>query len=97
MRSWPRYVEGWEYSQTITAEMLSEALHDAGEVPDDGHDPFIPLVYIRERGGAFGLDRTGLTQVGIATAGFDTQVDWVDKPVPAGLPAFPGLDGTWQE
>jgi hypothetical protein len=73
------------------------ALHDAGRAPDRGRDPFAPLVYMFELGGAFGLDRSGLIQIGIATVGFDTATEWLDKAAPAHLPHFPDLDGTWPE
>lgn len=71
------------------------ALHDAGQAPDRDQDPFAPLVYMFELGGAFALDRSGLIQIGIATVGFDTAADWLDKPKPAHLPDFPDLDGSW--
>lgn len=73
------------------------ALYDAGTAPKRRQDPFAPLVYMFELGGAFGLDRSGLIQIGIATVGFDTPTDWLDKPVPDSLPAFPNLDGTWSD
>jgi hypothetical protein len=73
------------------------ALYDAGIAPEAGRDPFAPLVYMFELGGAFGLDRSGLIQIGIATVGFDTPADWLDKPAPDGLPEFPSLEGTWTD
>ncbi|HEU5330011.1 MAG TPA: hypothetical protein VFU78_18120 [Thermomicrobiales bacterium] len=51
--------------------------------------------FLRRAGGAFGLDRSGLIQIGIATLGFDTAADWLDEPKSAHLPDFPDLDGTW--
>jgi hypothetical protein len=73
------------------------ALYDAGIAPDRGQDPFAPLVYMFELGGAFGLDRSGLIQIGIATVGFDTPAHWLDQPVSDSLPAFPDLAGTWSD
>lgn len=73
------------------------ALHDAGRVPDRMTDPFAPLVRMFELGGAFGLDRSGLIQIGIATVGVDTRADWLYKPASENLPAFPNLDGTWPD
>ena len=73
------------------------ALYDTGGAPGRERDPFAPLVYMFELGGAFGLDRSGLIQIGIATLGFDTHTAWLDKPAPANLPDFPNLDGNWPE
>lgn len=73
------------------------ALRDAGEASDQRQDPFAPLVYMYELGGMFGLDRSGLIQIGIAAIGFDTPADWLQKPVPVSLPDFPDLDGAWSE
>lgn len=73
------------------------ALYDAGKAPELGQDPFAPLIYMFELGGAFGFDRSGLIQIGIATLGFDTPSQWLERPVPAGLPAFPDLEGTWPD
>lgn len=73
------------------------ALRDAGRASDRRRDPFAPLIRMYELGGTFGLDRTGGIQIGIATLGFDTPSEWLNKPEPVGLPAFPDLDGQWRE
>lgn len=69
------------------------ALHDAGQVPNSNQDPFAPLIYMYERGGSFARDGAGMIEIGIATIGFETQTDWLTKPVPPGLPDFPDLTG----
>ena len=72
------------------------ALQDTGRAPDRSRDPFAPLVYMYELGGAFAPDHTGAIQIGIAALGFDTASAWLERSEPSGLPAFPDLDGTWR-
>ena len=91
----PRY-PATAVRRTCLLALHFAALQDAGRAPDASRDPFAPLVYMYELGGAFALDHTGAIQIGIAILVFDTASAWLERPEPPGLPAFPDLDGIWR-
>jgi hypothetical protein len=89
----PRY-PATAVSRTAVYALHYAALMDAGKAPDPSRDPFAPLVYMYELGGSFAPDHVGGIQIGIASFGVGKAADWLGRPAPAGLPAFPDLDGS---